>query len=87
MRVATATISIALRRIPLDKDWRVKQSSNIKPIATSYIPVAQFPTVVHLDLLANNLIPDPYIGTNEVTISNLQFSFSSPLSRKETHSG
>ncbi|KAI5843078.1 hypothetical protein DFP73DRAFT_95198 [Morchella snyderi] len=76
-----------LRKIPLDKGWRVKQSSNVKPIATSYIPVAQFPTVVHLDLLANDLIPDPYIGTNEVTISNLLF-FPSPLPpQPKKHSG
>lgn len=56
-----------LQKIPIETGWEVKQSSNIRPIATDrFVPVAQFPTVVQLDLLANGLIPDPYIGTNEV---------------------
>lgn len=56
-----------LRKIPVIDGWGFKQSSDIKPIATDgFLPVAQFPTVVQLDLLANGLIPDPYIGTNEV---------------------
>lgn len=56
-----------LRKILIVDRWEVKQSSNIKSIAADgFVPVAQFPTVVQLDLLANGLIPDPYIGTNEV---------------------
>lgn len=56
-----------LRKIPILENWEFKQASDIKPIATDrFLPVAQFPTVVQLDLLANGLIPDPYIGTNEV---------------------
>lgn len=56
-----------LQQIPIVDCWEVKQSSNIRPIAADgFVPVAQFPTVVQLDLLANGLIPDPYIGTNEV---------------------
>ena len=27
--------------------------------------MAQFPTNIHLDLIANNIIPDPFIGKNE----------------------
>jgi beta-mannosidase len=34
----------------------------------AYLPVAQFPTNVHLDLLAHKLIPDPYIGKNELDV-------------------
>lgn len=56
-----------LRKIPIVDCWEVKQSSNVRPIAADgFVPVAQFPTVVQLDLLASGLIPDPYIGTNEV---------------------
>lgn len=51
--------------IPIDKGWQFKQS---KKEDDSYLPVAQFPTNVHLDLLHHKLIPDPYIGKNELEV-------------------
>ncbi|KAI1328935.1 beta-mannosidase [Xylariaceae sp. FL0255] len=51
--------------VPIDKDWEFKQADKDDD---SYLPVAQFPTNVHLDLLAHNLIPDPYIGKNELEV-------------------
>ncbi|KAI1806529.1 glycoside hydrolase family 2 protein [Daldinia bambusicola] len=51
--------------IPIDKNWEFKQADKED---SKYLPVAQFPTNVHLDLLAHKLIPDPYIGKNELDV-------------------
>ncbi|KAF9765849.1 hypothetical protein IL306_001803 [Fusarium sp. DS 682] len=56
-----------MRVIQLDKGWKFKQTSSLNNgIASSYLPVAQFPTVAHIDLLHHELIPDPYIDINEL---------------------
>lgn len=47
---------------PIDKHWTFKQADNEN---SKFLPVAQFPTNVHLDLIANNIIKDPFIGKNE----------------------
>jgi beta-mannosidase len=47
---------------PLDKNWTFKQADKED---SKFLPVAQFPTNVHLDLIANNIIADPFIGKNE----------------------
>jgi beta-mannosidase len=51
--------------IPLSAGWQFKQAD--KPDA-DYRAVAQFPTNVHLDLVYHKLIPDPYIGKNELEV-------------------
>lgn len=48
--------------VPIDKHWEFRQADKED---SKYLPVSQFPTNVHLDLLAHKLIPDPYIGKNE----------------------
>lgn len=56
-----------LSRVAIDKGWRFKQASNLNDsTASSFLPVAQFPTVAHIDLLHHNLIPDPFIDDNEI---------------------
>ncbi|KAI1138178.1 glycoside hydrolase family 2 protein [Hypoxylon sp. FL0543] len=50
---------------PIDKNWEFKQANRED---SKYLPVSQFPTNVHLDLLAHKLIPDPYIGKNELDV-------------------
>lgn len=47
---------------PIDKNWTFKQADNED---FNFLPVAQFPTNVHLDLIANGIIADPFIGKNE----------------------
>ena len=47
---------------PIEKNWTFKQADNKD---SKFLPVAQFPTNVHLDLIANKIIPDPFIGKNE----------------------
>lgn len=47
----------------MDKNWEFKQADKDD---ASFLPVAQFPTMVHLDLLAHGLISDPNIGKNEL---------------------
>ncbi len=49
----------------LDKNWEFKQADKD---GADFLPVGQFPTNVHLDLLHNKLIPDPFIGKNELDV-------------------
>jgi beta-mannosidase len=58
-------IMAPVKVVPVDKNWQFKQADKE---GSSYLPVAQFPTNVHLDLLHHKLIPDPYIGKNELDI-------------------
>ncbi|CAM1502643.1 Fc.00g074190.m01.CDS01 [Cosmosporella sp. VM-42] len=56
-----------ITRTAVDKGWEFKQTSTLNnSTASAYLPVAQFPTVAHIDLLHHKLIPDPYIDANEV---------------------
>lgn len=48
--------------IPIDQNWCFRQADSE---ALGFLPVAQFPTNVHLDLIHNKIIPDPFIGKNE----------------------
>lgn len=48
--------------IPVNKGWTFKQADEKE---AKFLPVAQFPTNVHLDLIANEIIPDPFMGKNE----------------------
>ena len=50
------------RRIHIDKDWSFRDS---KDSPSTALPVAQFPTNIHLDLYHNKLIADPFHGKNE----------------------
>src|SRR5450756_1666916 len=53
--------------IPIDHGWLFKQQDGTES-ARTLRPTASFPTNIHLDLLAHNLIPDPFIGTNETEV-------------------
>lgn len=46
----------------IDKNWQFKQFGQDDD---AYLPVCQFPTNIHLDLLHHKLIPDPLMGKNE----------------------
>ena len=48
--------------IPIDNGWSFRSSDDA---SSAFLPVSQFPTNVHLDLLHHNLIPDPFMGKNE----------------------
>ena len=50
------------KQISLDKHWTFRKSSDA--LAHS-LPVAQFPTNIHLDLYHHRIIPDPFHGKNE----------------------
>ncbi|KAK3938896.1 family 2 glycosyl hydrolase [Diplogelasinospora grovesii] len=52
--------------IPIDTNWEFKQGDSTTESANKFLPAAQFPTNVHLDLLHHGLIPDPFIGKNEL---------------------
>lgn len=49
----------------IDKNWQFRQAAHDD---STYLPVGQFPTNVHLDLLHNKKIPDPFIGKNELDV-------------------
>jgi beta-mannosidase len=56
-----------LHRTPFTKNWHFKQSTSLNSsCASTFLPVSQFPTIAHLDLLFHKLIPDPYVDTNEL---------------------
>lgn len=53
---------MARKVYPIDQGWSFKQADDV---SFEFLPVAQFPTNVHLDLLHHGLIPDPNTGKNE----------------------
>lgn len=63
----SSTVSSMAKRniIPINEGWQFKQVDSEK---STWLPVAQFPTNVHLDLIANNIIPDPFMGKNEIDV-------------------
>ncbi|KAH8836247.1 hypothetical protein RJ55_10012 [Drechmeria coniospora] len=72
------------QRIPLTSGWTFKQTDGVED---NWLPVTRVPTVVHLDLINNGRIPDPFIGLNELAVEwvgekawTYRTSFSSPRS-------
>ena len=56
-----------LRRTAIKDGWHFRQDTNLADsMASTFLPVSQFPTVVQMDLMHHGLIPDPYIDTNEL---------------------
>ncbi|WYZ44630.1 hypothetical protein EsH8_VII_001066 [Colletotrichum jinshuiense] len=51
--------------IPIDKNWQFKQADKED---SKLLDVSQFPTNVHLDLIHHGVIPDPFIGKNELDV-------------------
>ncbi|KAK1569380.1 family 2 glycosyl hydrolase [Colletotrichum navitas] len=51
--------------IPIDKNWQFKQADKDD---SELLAVSQFPTNIHLDLIHHNVIPDPFIGKNELDV-------------------
>ncbi|CAG9978429.1 unnamed protein product [Clonostachys byssicola] len=46
----------------LKHGWKFRQTDQS---ADELLPVSRFPTNIHLDLMHHNIIPDPFVGTNE----------------------
>ncbi|TVY35987.1 Beta-mannosidase B [Lachnellula subtilissima] len=61
---------VSLTRNILDAGWEFKQvgAIGVPEPQDEFLPVAQFPTNIHLDLMAHNKIPDPFIGLNEYKV-------------------
>ena len=51
--------------IPMDKNWTFAKGDELKK---NWRPVAQFPTNIHLDLVHNGMIADPFLGKNEADV-------------------
>lgn len=49
--------------IPLKANWHFKEAED-----DTWLPVSQFPTNVHLDLLHHKKIPDPFWAQNESAV-------------------
>ncbi len=57
-----------MNRVSLHDDWTLALGgNNVPPGLDGEIP-ATVPGVVHTDLMAADLIPDPYLGTNEALV-------------------
>ncbi|KAK7414438.1 hypothetical protein QQX98_006717 [Neonectria punicea] len=52
-------------RTTLETGWSFKRTDQGDD---TWAPVAKVPTVVHMDLLDNDKIPDPFLGTNELDV-------------------
>lgn len=59
-----STTTFSREVIPLN-DWTFRRGDELD---SRFWPVAQFPTNIHLDLLRNGMIPDPFIGKNEADV-------------------
>ncbi|KAL8722694.1 MAG: hypothetical protein Q9225_000861 [Loekoesia sp. 1 TL-2023] len=55
-------VVLPLRAIALHDGWQFRQLGDDK---VKWMPVSQFPTNVHLDLIHNKMIPDPFTAKNE----------------------
>lgn len=51
--------------IPIEDGWTFKQ---VDDESYGFLPVAQFPSNIHLDLMYHGLIPDPFVGKNETDV-------------------
>ncbi|KIY00368.1 uncharacterized protein Z520_04053 [Fonsecaea multimorphosa CBS 102226] len=57
------------KSLPLNNGWRYKAlSSSTSPQSNSWQPSRPLPTEIHLDLLANGAIQDPFNGKNEEAV-------------------
>ncbi|KAF8528704.1 glycoside hydrolase family 2 protein [Gautieria morchelliformis] len=70
----------------LNQNWEFAQLSEQKPV--DWLPVTQFPTTVHVELLKAGKIPDPFVGQNEWQVqwvgeSNWAFRTSFRLRRSD----
>lgn len=57
-------------RMNIEAGWEFKQvgAIGVPDQLQEFLPVAQFPTNVHLDLMAHKKIPDPFIALNEYKV-------------------
>lgn len=63
-----STVIHPLRALPLDTGWTVRAAGGPSAVGDVEVP-ATVPGVVHLDLLAAGLIPDPYLDDNESALA------------------
>ena len=61
-RQSYSTKMIARTVTLINQGWTFKQADDE---SSQFLPVAQFPTNIHLDLIHHGIIPDPFIGKNE----------------------
>ncbi|KAL4863254.1 hypothetical protein BDV12DRAFT_206682 [Aspergillus spectabilis] len=71
----------------LSTGWFMKEDGG--PVAGCWLPVKQVPSQAHIDLLANEKIPDPFVDANELAIQWIaekdwvyRTEFTAPLSSK-----
>ncbi|GKT61540.1 glycoside hydrolase family 2 protein [Colletotrichum tofieldiae] len=58
---------MALLRRELSRGWSFKQQDD-DALDNPWLPVPKIPSQVHVDLLANNKIPDPFLDMNELAV-------------------
>lgn len=72
-----------LTRVPINENWEFRQETSLNNhTAKDFLPVGQFPTVAHIDLLHHKLIKDPYVDTNEIDslwVNDADFTYRTTL--------
>ncbi|KAI1352810.1 family 2 glycosyl hydrolase [Xylaria sp. FL0043] len=62
---------MAFWRRHLSRGWTFREASDDPSNKDSWLPVQNVPTQVHVDLLANRKIPDPFLDLNELEVRSL----------------
>ncbi|KAG9230710.1 glycoside hydrolase family 2 protein [Amylocarpus encephaloides] len=58
---------MSTKKKALSENWKFRQTTTLNnKTAKELLPVSQFPTVAHIDLLHHGLIKDPYLDANEL---------------------
>lgn len=79
----TALPTMPSKIVPIHHGWKFRQVGDDK---AKWMPVSQFPTNVHLDLIHNKMIVNPFLAKNEEAVQWVgekswayRTAFSSPL--------
>ncbi|KAJ3580342.1 hypothetical protein NPX13_g220 [Xylaria arbuscula] len=75
---------MARSRHALSSGWQFRETVGNSSSDAPWLPVQAVPTQVHMDLLANNEIPDPFLDLNELKVRSLaekQWTYRTQFSR------
>ncbi|KAI8634287.1 glycoside hydrolase family 2 protein [Xylariaceae sp. FL1651] len=62
---------MARSRHNLSHGWQFREHNGSSSHGDAWLPVQKVPTQVHMDLLSNNRMPDPFLDLNELAVRSL----------------
>ena len=88
--LSTRSWAAAKQSILLNQGWQFRQVTNLQGIAHDHWLPAKVPGDVHLDLLRNKLIPEPFYRDNEnklqwIENADWEYRTTIPVSEKLLH--